>query len=162
MAKGPGDTRASRHDNNSYHVNGVRKEYHELPEAQKRTIQALVKTYSNGMYDRLKGKTVTLSTKDEGNIKVEFTKNGLEHVSRDAMMILSGKYFSKDSLYRIDEILAKSTYIRTENTPDHKHGIVRFFKYSDNEGRGVYFGVAHEPGQGKGKRYYLYTVTDKI
>ena len=162
MAKGPGDTRASKHDGNPYRVNGERKEYFELPEAQKRTVQALVKTYANGMNEKLKDKTVNLST-DEGDIKVGFTKRGLEHISRDVMIILSGKYFSKDSLYRIDEMLSQSTYVRTDKTPEHGHGITKFFKYSDNEGRGVYFGVAYNPNPSKGfPKHYLYTITDVL
>lgn len=150
MAKATGDTRASKHDWNPYHVNGERKEYFELPEAQKRTIQALVKTYANGMNEKLKDKSVNLST-DEGDIKVQFTKNGLEHVSRDAMINLSGKYFSKNSLYRINEILSQSNYVRTDKTTEHGHSIIKFFKYYDNDGRCVYFGVANEPAQGQDK-----------
>lgn len=82
--------------------------------------------------------------------------------SRDAMTILSGKYFSRKSMNNIDKILAQSTYYNQENSTGRKDGIVSFFHYTDNQGRGVYFGVAHEPNQGDGTRYYLYSVTDTM
>lgn len=161
MAKGSGDTRASKHEGNPYHVNGVRKEYWELPEAQKRTVQALQKTYSEGMRKRLLDKTVEKEI-DTGTIKVGFNRESCEHLSRDAMLKLSGKYFSKDSLYRIDEIFAKATYLPTSHElyKNRTDGKKLFFKYTDSEGRGVIFKVAYNPTAGDRKFYTLYSIDD--
>lgn len=161
MAKGSGDTRASKHEGNPYHVNGVRKEYWELSEAQKRTVIALQKTYSEGMRKRLVDKSVEKEI-DTGVIKVGFNRESCEHLSRDAMLKLSGKYFSKDSLYKIDEIFAKATYLPTSHElyKNRTDGKKLFFKYTDNDGRGVIFKVAYNPTAGDRKFYTLYSIDD--
>lgn len=115
MAKGSGETRCSNHVGNPYHVNGKRLEYKDLPESNKRTIVSLKNRYSRGMRERLRDKTVELDA-DGVSIDVGFNRRGIDHVVQDAMMKLSGKYFSKDSLYRINEILAKSTYLPTSHS----------------------------------------------
>lgn len=161
MAKGSGNTRASKHEGNPYLVNGVRKEYWELPEAQKRTVLALQKTYSEGMRKRLVNKTVTKQA-DGKTIQVGFNRESCEHLSRDAMLKLSGKYFSKDSLYRIDEIFDKATYLPTTHKlyKNRTDGKKLFFKYTDNDGRGVIFKVAYNPTAGDRKFYTLYSIDD--
>lgn len=161
MAKGSGDTRNSRHDGNPYTVNGKRMEYHELPESNKRSVKSLMHTYQEGMRKRLRDKTVELKA-DGKIIKVGFNRRGIDHVAQDAMMKLSGKYFSKDSLYRIDEILAKSTYLPSSHElyKTRKDGTDLFFKYTDNDGRGIIFKVAHNPTAGDGKFYFLYSIDD--
>lgn len=161
MAKSSGDTRVSKHEGNPYHVDGVRKEYRELPEAQKRTVIALQKTYSEGMRKRLINKTVKKEI-DNGTINVGFNRKGCEHLSRDAMFKLSGKYFSKDSLYKIDEIFAKATYMPSSHElyKNRTDGKKLFFKYNDGEGRGVIFKVAYNPTAGDRKFYTLYSIDD--
>lgn len=161
MAKGSGDTRASTWRGNPYSFGGKRQEFHDLPKIRQNAIYAFAKRVAKGMNDRLKNKSVTLSTPD-GNIEVGFTQKGCEHFARDAMAMLGGKYFSRRSMNKIDEILAKSTYYNTEPAPDHGKGIISFFHYKDNDGRGVYFGIAHEPNQGRGIRHYLYALTDTM
>lgn len=161
MAKGSGDTRASRHENNPYHVNGVRLKYGDLPEAQKRNVIALQKTYSEGMRKRLINKTVTKQA-DGKTIEVGFNRESCEHLSRDAMLKLSGKYFSKESLYRIDEIFAKASYLPSSHElyKERNDGKKLFFKYTDNDGRGVIFKVAFNPTAGDRKFYTLYSIDD--
>ena len=139
MAKTSGSLRASFHEGNPYHIGTERHEYADLSPAQKRTVINLKNTYAKGMIKRLRDKKVILEA-DGKKIEVGFNARGLEHVAQDAMIKLSGKYFSKNSLYRIDEILAKSTYIPSSHIlyKDRKDGIVLFYKYQDNEGRGAY------------------------
>lgn len=163
MAKGSGDTHASKHENNPYHVNGVRLEYADLPPANKRSVINLKNRYSEGMRKRLRDKTVVLNT-DEETITVGFNRRGIDHVVQDAMMKLSGKYFSKHSLYRLDEILEQSTYIPTSHGlyKNRTDGTVMFFKYLDSDGRGVYFKVAYNPTAGDGKKYFLYSMDDRL
>jgi hypothetical protein len=114
------------------------------------------------MYSNLKDKQVTLNT-DKDEITVHFTKKATDHVARDAMMILSGKYMSKKTMINIDKILAKSEYVKNPNilTKSRKDGKSLFFRYVDKTGRGIYFKVAYEKGQKDGKYYYLYSVVDK-
>lgn len=161
MAKASGDTRASSWRGNPYSSDGKRQEFKDLSPERRKQIYDFAKRVAKGMNDKLKNKTATLST-PEGNIEVGFTQKGCEHFARDAMGTLGGKYFSRRSMNRIDEILAKSTYYNTEPAPGHGKGIVSFFHYTDNDGRGVYFGIAHEPNQGRGIRHYLYALTDTM
>ncbi len=113
------------------------------------------------MYRNLADKSVTLSA-DGQSINVQFTRKGVEHVARDAMLTLSGKYMSRSSMVHIDKILAKSEYVNTNHSiyKDRKDGKELFFRYND-KGRGIYFKVVYESKQGEGKRYYLYSVSDK-
>lgn len=163
MAKTCGNIRCSTHGGDPYHVNGIRREYKDLPPNKQRSVIALKKTYARGMIERLRDKTVKLQT-DEGTIEVGFNTRGLEHVAQDAMIKLSGKYFSKNSLYHLDEILAKSTYVPTPHGlyKNRKDGTQYFFKYQDSQGRGVYFKVAYNPTAGDGKKYFLYSVSDRM
>ncbi len=163
MAKTSGDTRCSSHEGNPYNVNGKRLEYADLPPANKRSVVLLKDRFSKGMRERLRNKTVELQA-DDHKITVGFNRRGLDHIAQDAMMKLSGKYFSKSSLYRLDEILAKSTYVPTSHAlyKDRKDGTELFFKYVDNDGRGVYFKVAYNPTAGDGKKYFLYSMDDRL
>lgn len=113
------------------------------------------------MWKTLQNKSVTLRAGDE-DINVIFTKDGTEHAARDAMLVLSGKYMSRKSMINIDTILKQSEYVPTSHElyKGRKDGIEYFFKYKDKQGRGIYFKVAYEPGQGQGKKYYLRSVVD--
>ncbi len=162
MAKGSGNTRCSSHGGNPYHVNGVRKEYWELPQSQQRTVQSLMKTYSKGMRDNLREKTVMMKS-DGKEIQVGFNREGCDHLVRDAMMKLSGKYFSKNSLYNFDRILEKAVELPSSHAlyKERHDGKTKFFKYTDNEGRGVIIKVAYNPTAGDKKRYFPYSLDDK-
>lgn len=162
MAKGPGDTRCSRHQGDPYTVNGVRLEYYDLPQSNQRSVQLLMRTYERGMKSNLRDKAVELSAGKMKTIIVGFNGKGIEHVVRDAMMKLSGKYFSKDSLYRFDEILAKSEYIPTSHDlyKDRNDGITHFYKYADSDGRGVIIKIAHNPTAGDKKYFFVYSIDD--
>lgn len=161
MAKTAGSIRASKWENSIYHEGGIRKEYKDLSEGRKTAIRAEMKIVQNAMYANLKDKMVTL-TADGSDIEVGFTRKGVNHVARDAMMTLSGKYMSKSSMINIDDILRQSEYVPTTHQlyKGRKDGIEYFFKYKDKQGRGIYFKVAYEPAQGQGKKYYLRSVTD--
>lgn len=160
MSKSVGSDRASSWAGNIYTVDGVRMEYKDLPQARKDIIKAQYKEVAKEMWEKLQGKTVELEVDGE-TISVGFNKKGVEHVARDAMMTLSGKYFSQRSMMSIDKILAKSEYIPTSHTDDgHNphHAKSLWFKFRDRTGRGVYFKVNHNTENGQ---YTLYSVGDK-
>lgn len=161
MAKSAGHIRASKWENSIYHEGGVRKEYHELSEGRKATVRAELKSVQAAMWGNLESKSVVLKA-DGKEIRVGFTKSGIDHTARDAMLTLSGKYMSRKSMINIDAILQQSEYVPTSHElyKGRKDGIEYFFKYKDKQGRGIYFKVAYEPAQGQGKKYYLRSVTD--
>ena len=66
-------------------------------------------------------------------------------------------------MVHVDKILAKSEYVPTTHKlyKERKDGKELFFRYKDKDGRGIYFKVVYESKQGEGKRYYLYSVSDK-
>ena len=82
-------------------------------------------------------------------------------MARDGLIVLSGKYMSKESMVHIDRIIENSTYVPTKHTLSHNRddGRLIWFKYKDSEGRGIYFSVSHSPA--KEKPYTLYSVSDK-
>lgn len=162
MAKSAGHIRASKWENSIYHEGGVRKEYHELSEGRKTAVRAELKSVQAAMWANLQSKALTMKA-DDKEIVVNFTKKGTDHVARDAMLILSGKYMSRKSMINIDTILQQSEYVPTSHKlyKGRKDGIEYFFKYKDKQGRGIYFKIAYEPAQGQGKKYYLRSVTDK-
>lgn len=164
MAKSAGDVRCSKWANDIYSIDGARREYSELPEERKKIIQKQKKEVIKQMKANLKDKSVDLVADGE-ILHVTFPARGIEHVANDAMLNLSGKYFSKNALVNIDKILASSTYVPTSHElyKDRKDGITKFFKYQDSQGRGVYFGIAEDNNGSKGsKRHFLYTVTNKL
>lgn len=157
--KDVGSVRASKWANDIYTENGVRKEYRDLSPEHKKVVQAKQKEVSKTVWNEMKDKKVVLQT-DKDTITVQFTRDGVDHFTRDAMLLLSGKYFSEQSLKHIDEILAKSTYVSQGLTKNRKDGKDLFFRYEDSTGRGVYFKVAREPRAGNGKTHYLYSIVD--
>lgn len=162
MGKSAGSLRASKWEGGIYTEGGIRREYKDLSDGRKAVIQAESKAIAKSMYRNLADKSVTLSA-DGRTIDVQFTKKGIEHVARDAMLTLSGKYMSRNSMLHIDRILAKSTFVPTDHKiyKNRTDGKEMFFKYNDKTGRGIYFKVAYEPYNGAQKYYTLYSVTDK-
>lgn len=162
MGKTAGSVRSSKWENSIYHEGGGRKEYHELSKWRKAAVLAELKSVQTAMWANLQSKSVTM-TADGREITVSFTKKGTDHVARDAMLTLSGKYMSRKSMINIDAILRQSEYVPTSHElyKGRFDGIEYFFKYKDKQGRGIYFKVAYEPAQGQGKQYYLRSVTDK-
>lgn len=162
MGKTAGSVRSSKWENSIYHEGGARKEYHELSKGRKAAVLAELKSVQTAMWANLQSKSVTM-TADGKDIMVSFTKKGTDHVARDAMLTLSGKYMSRKSMINIDAILRQSEYVPTSHElyKGRFDGIEYFFKFQDKQGRGIYFKVTYEPAQGQGKQYYLRSVTDK-
>lgn len=162
MAKTAGGVRNSKWKSDIYTVDGVRKEYHELNEERKAVIRSMSKDVAKEMWSNLSGKSVVLNA-GGSKINVQFTKSGIDHVARDAMIVLSGKYMSRNSMVHIDRILAKSEYVPTSHSvyKGRKDGKELFFRYKDKDGRGVYFKVAYDRKESNVGRYYLYSVTDR-
>lgn len=162
MAKTSGGVRNSQWQGNIYTVDGKRMEYHELSEERKIVVRSMSKSVAKEMYGNLHDKSVALDV-DGAKINVKFTKSGIDHVARDAMIMLSGKYMSRQSMVHIDKILAKSEYVPTTHKiyKGRKDGKELFFRYKDKDGRGVYFKVAYDRKESNAGRHYLYSVTDR-
>lgn len=162
MAKTSGSICNSQWEGNIYTVNGKRMEYHELNEERKIVVRSMSKSVAKEMYEYLHDKSVALDA-DGTKINVKFTKSGIDHVARDAMITLSGKYMSRQSMVHIDTILAKSEYVPTTHRiyKERKDGKELFFRYKDNNGRGIYFKVAYDRKESNAGRHYLYSVTDR-
>lgn len=160
MAKEAGENRCSRWSNDPYTVNGKREEYYDLPPERQNVIKALSHRVADEMWRNLKDKSVLRQDKDM-KIKIEFDHKGVNHVARDAMILLSGKYMSRDSMINIDRILANSSYMRTthQNAHDRSDSRMRWYKYQDSQGRGLYFSVAQSSEHPR--RYTLYSVSDR-
>lgn len=127
----------------------------------KRAVKEEKKRISAQLFQKLKN-VVTPQTIDGGKqIEIHYTHKGIDHFCNDAMLNLSGKYFSEQSMMRVNEILEKSTYV---NTP---HGLIHprtdgrelWFTYKDAEGRGVYFKVNWNRNL---KGYEFYSVVDEL
>lgn len=163
MAKTSGNVRNSKWHNDIYTENGIRKEYYELNDERKMVVRAISKKVADEMWNNLSKKSVPLKA-DGNTINVQFTRSGVDHVARDAMIVLSGKYMSRNSMKHIDRILAKSEYVPTDHKDkkDRKDGKELFFRYKDKDGRGIYFKVAYEPRNGSRKYYYLWSVVDTM
>lgn len=161
MAKESGSNRSSAWEGNPYAVNGVRKEYYELPPDRKKLINGIQKRVSDLMWEYLRDKSVKLKA-DDHTINVQFNHRDVEHVAKDALRILSGKYFSQQSMIHIDHVLSQSEYIPTDHTSYKIRTDDRtmFFRYLDRQGRGIYFKVAYRSNPGDGKHYTLHSITD--
>lgn len=160
MAKPAGGIRNSKWDNDIYTVNGVRRECYELNEERKLLVRFICKKVAKEMWSNVSGKLVSLDA-DGKSINVQFTRKGIDHVARDAMLMLSGKYMSRRSMKHIDRILAESKYVPTTHQvyKDRNDGKTMFFRYKDNDGRGIYFKVAYD--EKAEKKYILYSVVDE-
>ena len=162
MAKTAGGVRNSKWHGNIYTVGGVRKEYYELSDERKMIVRSMSKDIAKEMWRNLSGKSVVLNA-GGSKINVQFTKSGIDHVARDAMIVLSGKYMSRNSMVHINKILAKTEYVPTSHSvyKGRKDGKELFFRYKDKDGRGIYFKVAYDRKESSSGRYYLYSVTDR-
>ncbi len=161
MAKTAGHVRASKWRGDIFTVNGTRREYKDLPLERQNAVKSLVKKVSKNVYNNVKDTSVSLNAGGKA-IKVQFTKDGVDHFTRDAMLTLSGKYMSHRSMINVDQLLSASEYVPTSHAlyKGRKDGKELFFKYKDKTGRGIFFKIAYEPKQGDGKPYYLYSVGD--
>lgn len=164
MAKASGSTRASKWRSSFnlerlYYKNGKCVEYAELDDAAKKQVKEEKKIIVKAMLCKLRDTPTEQVIDNNQRIVIRYTKRGIDHVAKDAMLMLSGKYFSRKSMLKINEILAKSSYVPT------LHGLSHFrddgrnlrFSYIDGDGRGIYFKVCKN-ALGS---YELYSVTDK-
>ena len=168
MAKTSGSTRVSSWrgagaplSSDLYYHNGKRSEYSELSDTEKNAVKREKAAISKALYAKLKD-TITPQVIDNGErIEIAYTSKGLDHFANDAMLNLSGKYFSRDSMMRVNEILEKSTYLPTPHGLKHPRtdGRNLWFSYTDADGRGVFFRVTYNSMLSK---YELYSVVDKI
>lgn len=160
MAKTAGSTRASKWNNNIYHVDGVRHEYGDMSDADKERVKLVLRDVQKEVRASLQGKTVKQTIDNGQEIDVLFTKKGINHFVGDTMLTLSGKYFSRDSLNKMDEIFKQAEYTPTEHGKSHARNDGRdlWFRYTDTTGRGVYFKVTRLPSG----QYELYSIGDKI
>lgn len=167
MAKVSGSTRVSRrvNRNNSqeklYYRNGKRVEYAELDTIGKRLVKDEKNKIAKELYAKLKNEKTTQVIDNGQVIQIGYTSHGIDHFANDAMISLSGKYFSRKSMMRVNEILAKSTYIPTTHGLVHSRSDGRdlWFSYKDADGRGVYFKVCWN---NQLRIHELYSVVDKI
>jgi hypothetical protein len=166
MAKASGSTRASRwrsSDNKDklYYRDGVRVEYSELDEPGKKLVKNAKKKVAKELYAKLKNVTTRQVIDDGKEIRINYTSHGLDHFANDAMLNLSGKYFSRTSMMKVNEILEKATYFPSSHALSHPRtdGRELWFTYKDADGRGVYFKVCKNS---KIKAYELYSVVDEI
>ena len=167
MAKQSGSVRASKWPRQNpagvfsdmYSQNGVRVEYGQLTSAEKRIVKDAKKKLVKDMFDKLKDVTTKQVIDNGVQIEIKYTKKGLDHFANDAMLHLSGKYFSEASMMRVNEILEKSTYVPGPHGLTHSRndGRVLWFTYSDSDGRGVFFKVNYNKNL---KGYELYSVVD--
>ena len=111
MAKASGNTRCSKwtSSNNTekrlYYHGDRRLEYNELTRNEKALVKEEKKKISKELYQKLKDKVTKQTIDNEKQITIKYTSRGLDHFANDAMLTLSGKYFSKNSMMRINEIL---------------------------------------------------------
>lgn len=167
MANGSGSTRVSRwvNRNNSqeklYFRDGVRVEYAELDTIGKRLVKDEKNKVAKELYAKLKNEKTTQVIDNGQVIQIGYTSKGLDHFANDAMISLSGKYFSRNSMMSVNEILEKSIYTPTSHSLIHPRtdGRDLWFTYTDADGRGVYFKVCWNNNL---KMHELYSVVDKM
>lgn len=162
MAKESGDNRCSTWSGDPYTVDSVRLEYKDLPDDRKELIKQLQKRTEQEMWENLRDKSVTLDAGGQ-TINVQFNRKDVNHIAKDALRTLSGKYFSRESMINIDKILASSKYVPTDHLlyKERSDDRTMFFRYKDSQGRGVYFKVGYRSNPGDGKHYTLHSVSDE-
>lgn len=168
MAKGTGSTRASKwaapkgsNEPGLFYRNGYRVEYSQLSEKGKKAVITEKNRIANELYQKVKNETVSQFIENKTRIDIHFTKKGIEHLCNDAMLTLSGKYFSGKTMMNMKEILSDSVFVPSNHGLSHQRtdGRNLWFKYKDGDGRGVFFKVTWNKNI---KKYELYSVTDKI
>lgn len=172
MAKNSGDTRVSRwpapvigsNDGeiaDLYFRDGRRVEYSQLSTDGKKAVKQEKRNIAKALAQKLSGVTTPQVIDNGEKIEISYTGKGIDHFCNDAMLTLSGKYFSKESMMNLDKIIAQAAYVPTGhglNKP-RTDGRDLWFSYSDNQGRGVYFKVTWNT---RLKKYELYSVTEKL
>ena len=172
MAKWPGHTRVSRRAKpvigsrdgeiaDLYFRDGYRVEYESLSTQQKQRVKYEKKRIAHELFSKLANVTTPQTIDNGERIEIHYTSKGLDHFCNDAMLTLSGKYFSEASMMRVNEMLEKSTYVPTPHGLTHSRNDDRelWFCYQDADGRGVYFKVDWNKHI---KAYEFYSVADKI
>lgn len=172
MAKAAGDTRTSRwakpvigsregEIKDLYFKDGRRVEYSDLSRKEMNAVKRAKKEVAAEMFQKLRNVRTKQVIDNGKEIEIGYTKGGIDHFTNDAMLTLSGKYFSEASMMRVNEILEKATYIPTPHGLTHPRtdGRELWFTYTDTDGRDIYFKVAYSRYL---KAYDLYSVTDKI
>ena len=167
MAKASGDTRVSRWRPTSaplsedlYYNNGKRVEYKELPIDKKDVVKKTAQRIAKAVRKKYQGSTSEKVIDSNETITVEFTRKGIEHICNDALLTLSGKYFSEKSMMRIKEIFDSAEYVPTDHKDKKGRKDKRFlwFTFKDTEGRNVYFKAA----LGSNGKYEIHSVVDKL
>ena len=168
MAKGAGDNRVSTWrkagtplTEDLYFSGGKRQEYVDLDETHKSKIKEVKRRIQKEMYQKLRDVETPQVIDDGKVISIHYSNAGIKHFCNDAMIRLSGKYFSETSMMNIDKIIAKSTYVPSSHSlyKARTDGREMWFKYKDADGRGIYFKVSWNSSN---KYYELYSVTDVL
>lgn len=100
MARGSGNTRVSKwfsRDNlqeQLYYKDEARVEYAELSELGKRLVKDEKNKVVKELYAKLKNEKTTQVIDNGQVIQIGYTSKGCDHFANDAMLTLSGKYFS--------------------------------------------------------------------
>ena len=144
-----------------YIYDGKRLDYGELPADRQAMVKSEKKRIAKEVYEIVKDKKVKQVIDNEQPIEICFTKKGVKHFCNDALLLLSGKYFSEDEMKLINYILEKAEYLESYHSLKHLRSDGRdlWFTYKDKEGRGVYFKVSWSRYT---KQYELYSVVEKI
>ena len=97
MPKGPGNTRVSTWRNGLYmHTAGNRQNFNRLPIPAKEAIVQEKKAVIRDMKAKLIGIKTPQIIDNGKQIEIEYTSKGISHFANDAMVVLSGKYFSRE------------------------------------------------------------------
>ena len=169
MAKTSGSTRVSKWrpanaplSADLYYHAGRRMEYwdKEFPKYKKDIIKKTAQRIAKELRKKYQGSVSEKEIDGGEKINVVFTKKGIEHITNDALLTLSGKYFSETSMMRIKEIFDSSEYVKTphENYKERPDKRALWFAYKDTEGRGVYFKAA----VGTSGQYEIHSVSDRL
>lgn len=161
MAKGAGDTRASKWSGDIYSIGVKRYEYRDLPKSSQAIVRKERDRIAKAMYAKLQNVSTPQVIDGGEKIDIRYTKSGIDEFANQAMVTLSGKYFSEKSMLSVNEILGRSSYVPTPHTLSHPRKDKRdlWFSYKDADGRGVYFRVCWNQNM---KMYELYSVADRI
>lgn len=102
-----------------YIYDGKRLNYGELPKENINKIKAEKKRIAKEVYKIVKDKRVKQVIDNEQPIEICFTKKGVKHFCNDALLLLSGKYFSEDEMKLINYILEKAEYLESYHSLKH-------------------------------------------
>ncbi len=149
----------------AYTVKGVRYSYGELaikfPNRAKQ-IRDKTREIAKEMTVILVGKTVVQTIDNNKLIMIGFSSKNNKEFVRQAMLTLSGKYFTRKEMLGINRILSKAVYVPTSHLNKHKgeDDKTLWFTYKDSTRSGIWFKVKRD--MSGGGRYYLYSLSDRI